>query len=465
MATTLTRRRTAPGPKGHFIMGSLGDFRRDPPKLVVGLQRDYGEFVRYRMGPYIVHQITDPECLQHVMVDNVSNYVRGKFYENFKLFFGLGLLTIDGAMWKKHRRAVQPSFHRHVLNAAASNITDISTKMIERWSERARQQQSFDVVGEMLEVSLNVLSKIMFSMELARYSEKIGPAMCTMIKAGMATSSLEQMIPLWIPTAYNRAIVQAQNALHEEIDRIIHAHKEEDLQESKDVVNVFLSMLDAPKPEECWTHGEIRDELATIFLAGHETTGEGLAWTLYALAQNPEICRKLEDELERVLCGRVPTVDDLPNLPYLRQVVDESLRLHPPVWGYPRDAVKDDVVGGYDIPAGSSILITPYASHRNPKYWENAEVFDPERFTPERVAGRPRYAYFPFGGGQRQCLGDYLGLLQLLFITAQVIQHFRLYLVPGQTVGWEPVVTLRPAPGIQITLESRERNRAVPFLP
>jgi cytochrome P450 len=200
---------------------------------------------------------------------------------------------------------------------------------------------------------------------------------------------------------------------------------------------------------------EIHDEAVTLFLAGHETSGTGLAWTLYLVSQHPEVRRKVEEEVDTVLGGRAPVVADLRQMTYTRMVVDESLRMCPPIWAFPRDAIEDDEIGGYHIPAGSSIFLLPYVTHRHPAFWENPEAFDPERFNPERPSSRPRFAYFPFGGGQRQCVGMHLALLELQVGLAMVSQRFRLHAVPGHPIELRPRVSLRPIHGIRMTLHPR----------
>jgi len=253
---------------------------------------------------------------------------------------------------------------------------------------------------------------------------------------------------------YNRTIAQVQNTLTALIDGVIEAHRGE-LRSSNDLVSHLLSMQEAENAKDRWTYEEIRDELMTIFLAGYETAGTGLAWTLYAIAQHPVVYQKLAAELEGMLHGRVPSVDDLPQLSYLRQIVDESLRMYPPIWLYPRDSINADTIGGYHIPAHTTIVLSPYASHHNPQYWQDPDIFNPERFTPERIAERPRYAYFPFGGGQRQCIGSHMALLQIQLITAMITQNYHLQVVPGQPIVCGPLVSLRPLNGIQVTASHR----------
>jgi len=450
---TTTRNPIAPGPKAS-LLGNLNDFQRDPFELLLSLQQEYGEIVRFRLGPNLVHLVTDPAYIKYVLEDNNANYVRGKFYQNFKIFFGRGILTSDGAFWLKHRRVVQPLFHRHVLNATAGTITDAASDLIARWQKKAELQQTIDLLPEMLQVSLSALSKAMFTVDISKDFNSFSQFTHFILQAMMPTDSLARMLPRWLPTPYNCTITQVQNTFAALIDRVIEAHRSE-LRSSNDLVSHLLSMQEAENAKDHWTHEEIRDELTTIFLAGYETTGTGLAWTLYAIAQHPVVYQKLIAELDRVLHGQIPSVDDLLCLPYLRQIVDESLRMYPPIWLYPRDSTNDDTIGGYHIPAHTTIVLSPYASHHNPQYWQDPNIFDPERFTPERIAKRPRYAYFPFGGGQRQCIGSHMALLQIQLITAMITQHYHLQVVPGQSIVCGPLVSLRPLNGIQVTVFRR----------
>jgi len=256
--------------------------------------------------------------------------------------------------------------------------------------------------------------------------------------------------------AYNRRVRRDRLALHELMDRIIAAHRDGNL--PGDLVSLLLSARD-PETGQPLTHADIRDELMTIFLAGHETTGTGLSWMLYALSKHPHVCEQLEAEVDRVLAGRTPTLEDLAHLEYSRMVVQEALRMYPPIWLYPRDAIAGDRIGGYQIPAGSSVFLTPYVTHRHPAFWDNPEAFDPERFTPDRVAARPRFAYFPFGGGQRQCIGNNMALLQMQLVLVMLAQRLRLQAVSGHPVEYAFLVSLRPIHGI--LMASRRRTAAV----
>lgn len=449
----VTELRVAPGPRGEFLLGRLSKFRGDPLHLLMQLQRDYGGVVRLKLGPHLVHQVTDPDAIRTVLHEHDGDYRRGKFYRRFRLFFGQGMLTTDREAWRRRRRESQPFFHRQRLEAMMPVVTERTAVMLDRWQALAAHGEAFDIVPELMGLSLSVLSRMLFTVDVSDDVGRIGPAVRFSLKAMIMTGEINQVLPGWLPTRYNRTMTRSKRVLDEAIECVVDEHRSGRCRAS-DLASTLLSARD-PTTGEPWTDHEVHDELMTILLAGHETTGCALAWTLYAIAEHAEVREKLEDELARVLSGRVPAVADLPRLPYLRQLVDESLRLYPPIWLFPRDANMDSELCGYHIPANTTVLLTPYASHRNPEHWENPEAFDPDRFRPERSAGRLRYAYYPFGGGPRQCIGYYLALLELQLIVAMVTQHFRLRVALDHPVVCGPLVSLRPLRGIRVTLEAR----------
>jgi cytochrome P450 len=449
----------APGPKNESLfMGNLMAMRRDPLKLLLTLQREYGDVGRLRFGPYTIHSVTHPDYIKRVLQDNNANYVRGRMYEQFKCFMGEGLLTNDGGRWLRHRRMAQPLFNHRSVEGMASTMVDHLQRMLDRWEGRARSTTTFDVIPEMMSLSLGILSGVMFSADLSEEAERLGPAIRFSLTAMIFSGSMSQILPSWLPTPYNFRVRNGRRALHEVMDRLIAEHQGED--RPRDLVSMLVSAVDESTGRPL-TNQEIRDELMTIFLAGHETTGVGLSWMLYALSKHPDVVRRLEAEVDEVLDGRAPTLEDLPRLPYSRMVVEEALRMYPPIWLFPRDAVGHDEIGGYHIPAGSSIFLTPYVTHRHPEFWENPDAFDPERFTPEKSAARPRFAYFPFGGGQRQCIGNHMAMLQLQLAAIMIAQRFRVHAVAGHPIECGFLVSLRPLHGILLTLQSRQAARAV----
>jgi cytochrome P450 len=452
-AAPATARRLAPGPRGNVFTGSLAPFADDPIKMLVDLQQEYGGIARLRVGPYLVHAVTHPEGVRHVLQGNYKNYARGKFYENFKLFFGEGLLTTDGEYWLRHRRMAQPLFHRKVVDGCTNTATEAIGRMLDRWEDDARGDEPIELVGDMMQVSLSILGRVVFNMDFSGYAPVINPSVLVGLKTMMPQGNLNDFIPRWVPTPYNRRLTRAQQRLRDVMHKVISEHAVGG-EGTLDLITLLQSTPDAETGQKL-TDQEIHDEVMTIFMAGHETTGNGMAWTLYAVAQHPEVRERLEAEVDEVLGDRVPTLEDLPRLTYARMVVDESLRLYPPIWGYTRDPVADDEIDGYYIPAGSTIFLSPFATHRHPDVWEDAETFDPERFAPDRADSYPPFAYFPFGGGSRKCIGYNLAHLQMHLVTAMVAQRFRVEVVPGHPVSYGRMVALRPEHGIEATLHRR----------
>jgi cytochrome P450 len=435
------------------IMGNVFEYKRDPILMTIKFQREYGDIVRNQLGPFLAHQIIHPDHVKHVLQDNYRNYVRGRFYAAFKLFMREGLLTLDGQDWLQHRRLAQTPLNRQHVTGFEQDITGSVSAMLQRWETAARAGETLDIVPEMMRLSLSILGKTLFSIDLDQEAEKVAPAVLFWFKAMIQyTGSVHSVLPEWVPTPYNRQLVASRRVMDDLMWKIIAEHRQ-GLRERQDLVNLLLARDETSG--EGFSDIQVRNELITIFLAGHETSGTSLSWTLYHLAKHPQVLRRLEAELEQVLNGRTPTMEDLPNLPYLKMVIEESLRLNPPVWGFPRDAVEEDEIGGYYIPKASSIFIVPYVTHRHPEFWPNPEAFDPERFAPEKSDKRPKFAYFPFGGGPRLCIGKFLAMPQMQLSVAMIAQRYRLHVRPDAQVNYGPYLTTRPIKGVPVTLHRR----------
>ncbi|WP_454321073.1 cytochrome P450 [Streptomyces phaeoluteigriseus] len=458
------RAEQAPGPAGSVLFGALSSFRKDTLRLLTELQRQYGGVARMKMGPYLVHQVTAPEAVKHILQDNAGNYVRGRFYRGFNLFFGRGMLTTDGAEWRTRRAVSRPFLLRAGLRARSDVVTDTVQELLARWEPSARTGDPVDITDDMMWLAMGVLGRMLFGVDLRVYADRLLPAVRFSLKAMILTGEVEQLLPRWVPTAYQRRLKRHQRVLNDVMDEIIDLHRRGE--GSPDSVVAALLKATHEVTGEPFTQRQIRAELKTLFLAGHETTGCALTWTLYAIAQHEDVRRRLDAELTEVLDGRVPTAEDVDDLPYLRAVVDESLRLYPPIWLFPRDAVADDRVGGYHVPAGSTVLVPVYAAHHNPAVWDNPEAFAPERFCPAHTARltsgtsrrRDRYDYFPFGGGARKCIGMDLALLELRLAVAMVAQRYRLQLVAGHPVSPAALVSLRPQPGVLMHIRPADRT-------
>ncbi|SOD64503.1 Cytochrome P450 [Streptomyces zhaozhouensis] len=444
--------RIAPGPRGTPGLGSLVPYRRDPARFLLRLQRDHGQLSRLRMGPYTVHLATSPDAVRRVLTENQSNYVRGKLYEQFRLVMGTGLLTSDGRAWRGHRRAMQPAFARSAVEAIVPNVVRATEEMLTRWRAAERAGEPVELVAEMMRLTLLTLSRSLFGYDIGARTALLKRVVDDSIEVMFPHGYVTEMLPGWLPTSRNR-LIRRNRAIYDQVVADIRAHHAETGE--GELVRLAEQARD-PETGAPWTDREIRDELLTVYLAGHETTATAACWTLYSVATHRSVREELEGELATALGGAAPEAGGLPALEYTRMVIEESLRLYPPIWLYPRDAVEDDVLDGYHIPGGSSLLLSPLVSHRNPEVWANPEEFDPRRFTPEAVRERPRMAYFPFGGGPRMCIGNMMAMLELKIILAMVCQRFRLEPVPGELLGYgDSLISLRPTAEMWVRPRSR----------
>lgn len=431
----------APGPRGIPPIGVLHRFSRDPIALVDDNLRKHGGLVRMNIGPYLVHQVSSPSAVKQVLLNNYKNYRRGKFYRAFHPFFGRGTLTTDAAMWKSLRSTTQALFLKPRLPAHGRVLAETIEDTIAQWE--AADGAAVNVSDDMMVLAMRMLGRVLYGFDFRDHAEELLPAVRFAMKVGNSPPPLSEFLPRWVPTPHRRRLARYQAVLNDVMDRVIDLH-EAGKGDPDSVITAFLS---TPRPDKGrpWTRHEIRDELKTLFLAGHETTGCCLAWTLYAIARDPDVRARLDAELAP-LGDREITAEDINDLPYLRQVIDESMRLYTPIWMFPRDANEDDVLDGHPVPAGSSLFVCPHATHHDPDMWP-----DPYRFDPDRFASPPdRFAYIPFGGGPRKCMGMDLALLELRLAIAMIVRRFRF------TVVTEPkaaaLVAVRPE-GLTMRLE------------
>jgi enediyne biosynthesis protein E7 len=437
----------APGPSGHALFGELLPIRRDRLEFVTRMRREFGDFARFRMGFRVAHLVSHPDAVGHVLQDNHKNYRKGIGLAQAKRWLGEGLVTSEGEAWARQRRLIQPAFQRQRLAGFSPVVTAATAAMLDRWS--AEPGRSVDVASQMMRLTLEVITRVMFSASIANSSE-IGAAFTTTLHDAMDRMTALASVPDWLPSAGNLRFRRALRTLHAMVDAIIIRHRRH-----RDHGGMHDDLLTRLSEGEGTQDGlgdrELRDQVLTMLLVGHETTASSLAWTFYLIASHPWVWPRLKEEVDRVLGGRVPTHNDLSELVWMRRVFDESMRLYPPVWLIPRQAINADEVGGYPIPAGSEVLISPYVLHRHPDYWERPDEFDPERFSAEPAEKQRRYTYLPFGAGPRACVGSALASMEALLILAMVTQRCRLDLVPGFEVVPEPLLTLRFRHGLAMT--------------
>lgn len=448
-----------PAPRGLPLIGNTAGLRHDAPGVLLKGARQYGSVVQYRFVVWRVYAINHPDGAKRILQDNNRNYNKDVVdYILLRYFLGEGLLTSDGDSWLRQRRLMQPAFHHQRIAGFASLMTVEAQATLAEWESLRRSGEALDLSAAMIRLTLRIVCRALFSTDIEQETNIIGTAF-TELNRRITRYSYFPFPPLSVPTPGNRKIAASANTLQRVVDTII-AHRRQDHAEHDDLLSMLLHAQDADTGEHM-SDEQLRDEVTTLLLAGHETTSNALSWTWYLLGQHPDVEAKLHAELDSVLGGRLPTMDDLERLPYNRMVIEESLRLYPPAWLISRNAIAEDEICGYRIPAHAYVLLSPYTVHRHLDFWEHPDTFDPERFTPERSAARPRYAYFPFGGGPRQCIGNTFALTEAQLILATIAQRYRLALVPGHEVSTEALITLRPRNGILATIQQRKNGDAL----
>ena len=442
-----------PGPKRQLFGGNFVAFRRAAVEFLQRLARDYGDIVYFKMGPQDVYFLNHPDYVKDVLVTHHQNFIKGRALQRAKRLLGEGLLTSEHDFHRRQRRLAQPAFHRQRVAAYATAMTDFGARTRERW----RDGETLDISHEMMRLTLAIVGKTLFDADVEDEAQEIGQALTDVINL----FDVLLLLPFSeyldkLPLPQTRRFQRARDRLDATIFRMI-----EERRRSRSDRGDLLSMLLFAQDEEGhtgqMTDEQVRDEALTIFLAGHETTANALTWTWYLLSQHEEVETKLHAEIDAVLGGRLPTVDDVPRLRYTEMVFAESMRLYPPAWAIGRLAVTDYEVGGYRVPARSLVLLSQYVMHRDARYFPDPERFDPERWTTEAREARPQYSYFPFGGGPRRCIGEGFAWLEGILLIATLAQRWRLRLVPDHPVELKPVITLRPKHGMRMTVSRRQK--------
>lgn len=432
----------------HKVFGSMRTFQRNPLATLMGFAQ-HGDVIGYRVGWMMRYLLRNPDHIEQVLQKNYKNYSKGALdYKVLGWMVGNGLLTSDGAFWLRQRRLAQPAFHRRRIAALGTLMTNATEAMLERWREPIAQGRTFDVSQSMMELTLRIVSEALFGSDVSAHSRTIAQAFDVLNEQIVTRFRSLWLIPPVLPTPRDRAFRAALQTLNQAVYEII-AERRRHNEDRGDLLSMLMLTRDE-ETGETMNDRQLRDEVMTLMLAGHETTATTLTWTWYLLSEHPDVARRLREELAAVLGGRTPTMSDVPNLVYTRMVIEESLRLYPPAWVTVRKVDNDDIIGGYHIPAGSTVVVSAYVLHRNPTFWPDPERFDPERFTPERVAERPRFAYIPFSAGPRQCIGNTFALVEAQLILATIAQRYHLDVAPGHRVAPEPLITLRPKGGMPV---------------
>jgi cytochrome P450 len=426
--------------------------RRNPTGVFIDAARRYGDVAYLKIASRHGYLITNPRDVRHVLQDNARNYHKSPLYDKLRISIGNGLLTSEDDFWLRQRRIAQPAFHRPRIAALAGVMADAAREAASHWDPIASAGRPVDVAEQMMRVTRTVVLRALLGSDLGPFAGKVSDAW-TIINEYIGESFWSLGLTDRLPMPRHRRFAAARAVLQGAVDYLI-AERRRHPSDGADLLAMLMSARDEDTGDSMTDH-QLRVEVTTFLLAGQETTSLALTWTWYLLSEHPDACRRLEEELDTVLGGRPPGFADLANLPYTRMVIDESMRLYPPAWGFSRQALGDDELGGFQLPRGWLAFVIPYVLHRLPAYWNDPDRFDPERFSPARSADRPRFVYIPFGAGPRQCIGNHFALVEAHLILATLAQRFRLRLVPGHRVEPWPLITLRPRFGMPMTIERR----------
>jgi cytochrome P450 len=445
--------RAAPTYAATGLLGSLPQFRRNPLELLMRGFRDHGDVVHFRMFTRDLVLLAHPRAVRWVLQEHAGNYdKRTRGFEVLRAYLRKGLLTSEGDHWLRQRRIAQPAFHHSRIAGFGQSMTLAAGELVDRWLGTSAPEV-VNVTAEMMRLTLRIVGETLLSTDVSREADRVGQALKVTLRR--ANEAIGRVVPLprWWPTPANRQLRAAMRTLDDVILEIIAGRRTGE-SDPDDLLSMLMHARDEDTGEGM-SDPQLRDEVMTIFLAGHETTAIALGWTWYLLAQHEAVRQRLHSEIGTVLDGRTPTVDDLPRLGYVERVIKESMRLYPPAWVISRRAIMDDVIGGFRIPAGAVVLVSPYVTHRHPRFWANAEDFDPDRFEAARQAERPPFAHFPFGGGPRQCIGNNFAMMELVLVVTTIAQRCRLVLPSGVSIGTNPSITLRPATPITMRVHPR----------
>ncbi|MGA9772676.1 MAG: cytochrome P450 [Blastocatellia bacterium] len=440
-----------PGPKRKPLVGHLMEFRREPIRFLMNSAREHGDIVHLKFGPQDLYMFNNPDYIKDVLVTSNRNFVKSRGLEMAKKFLGEGLLTSEGEFHRRQRRLAQPAFHHRRINAYATVMAEYTERAQSRW----QSGETLDISQEMMRLTLAIVGKTLFDADVESEAGEIGQALTDIMKLfdriTMPFTWLLEKLPL--PSNYRFA--KAKLRLDQTIYRIINERRATG-EDRGDLLSMLLLAQDVEGDGTGMTDEQLRDEAMTIFLAGHETTANALTWTWYLLSQNPHIEARMHEEIDSVLKGNLPTAEDVARLQYTEMVFSEAMRLYPPAWLIGRRALEEYRIDKYSIPARSIILMSPYVMQHDERYYPEPEKFDPERWKPGAREARPKFSYFPFGGGPRVCIGEPFAWMEGVLLISTIARKWKMRLAPDQQIAMQPMITLRPKFGMRMQMELRE---------
>jgi cytochrome P450 len=456
--------REIPGPRGRALWGLLPKFTKRPHEVLAELAATYGEIACLEFPLERNVLLSNPDHIEYVLHHRHQHYDKQTpRYRTLRQVWGSGLLTADGDVWRRQRQRMQPAFHQDALKYFAAMVAEEAQAMARKWAESARRGEPRYVDTDMLRCAVRAVTRAMFGSDVDAKSDSLIQAVKD-INGYINPTSPSNLLNLpfavrrWISPGfgkYERAMTYTRQVFEEIVERRLRSDENR-----RDLLGMIIASKDE-ELNEAMTAQQLHDEMMGVLMAGHETTGVGTGWAWYWMSQHPEVERKLHEEIDAVLGDRLPTLEDLPKLQYTRNVFQEAMRISPPVWCVDRRAREDDTIGGYRIPAGTFVLISPYVLHHHPKYWDAPEQFRPERFDDKTSAGRPAYAYFPFGGGPRRCIGMRFAMMEGVVFLAVLSQSFTVRMKPDHPVLPAPKVNFAAKLGLPMMVQARQPVRSV----
>jgi cytochrome P450 len=438
-----------PGPGRQWLFGNLKEFGRDQLGTMTRWAREYGDLVSARFGPRNVVFANHPDLVEEVLVNQNRKFIKHYRLRQTRRTLGQGLLTSEGEFWRGQRRLAQPAFHRDRIAAYGRLMVDFTARLLESWHDG----QVRDVQEDMMRLTLEIVAKTLFDAEIAGDTALASAAMETLMRSFIARTGRLLAPPHWFPTPLNLRVERAISRLERILAKVI-AERRAGGEDRGDLLSMLLHAQDEESGRQM-SDQQLRDEVMTLFMAGHETTANTLAWTWVLLSAHPEAEAQLHAELDQVLGDRLPTTADLPRLKYAESVINETLRVYPTVWVIGREAIEPVELGGYSIPAGTTVFMPQWVIHRDGRWFQDPEAFRPERWEGGFLQRIHRYAYFPFGGGPRICIGNNFALMEATLILATIARKYRLKLAPDANIVPLPTITLRPAYGVKAVLTER----------
>ena len=472
-----------PGPSSRLPLKLFFDFLRDPLTVLQHLSKEYGDISHFKFGKQHIYLVNNPDYIKDVLVNYDNNFIKSRGLQLAKRVLGEGLLTSEGELHRRQRQLIQPVFHPDEIPNYANIMTDYTLDISRQWHDQA----TIDIHKEFMRMTLAIVSKTFFNVSIEGLETKeIDQCVTTIIEhfnhARMPFAGIIEKVPLPSNMRFHHAKKHLDKMIYRIIDNHVNSHDNDYNKQQgrsyppKDLLSLLMrGQVDghtsasennrAVNKSNKKIHNiirtdrqQLRDNVMTIFLAGHETVANALTWTFYLLSQNPKEEKSLHDEVDSVLNDNdrtVPTAKDISKLEYTQRVFAESMRLYPPAWAIGRQAIKDCNIGDYVIPAGSSILMSQYLMHHDPRYFPESERFDPERWNSQEKAKRPRFSYFPFGGGTRSCIGETFAWMEGILVIATIARRWKMRMMPGHSIILQPLVTLRPKYGMQMRLIDR----------